>query len=90
MKNPLRRGPVEGLLARHDAIEADIKRRDGQSPAPVRLEVGTAITALTDAGQAVGGQVTRVWQTFADSQAGSFRVLCAPAGDDSDEEGQAS
>jgi hypothetical protein len=46
--------------------------------APVRLEDGTRITAVTEVGQPVGGRVVRVWQTFADSQAGAFRVLCAP------------
>jgi hypothetical protein len=57
--------------------------------AQCRLETGTRITAVTDAGQAVGGRVVRVWQTFADSQAGAFRVLCAPEDGGSDEKGGA-
>jgi hypothetical protein len=55
-----------------------------------RLETGTRITAVTDAGQAVGGRVVRVWQTFADAKAGAFRVLVGPAGDDSSEKEAAS
>jgi hypothetical protein len=69
--------PAPGLLA------------DARAREPVRLETGTRVTAVTDAGQAVEGKVVRVWQTFADSQAGAFRVLCGPD-DSSDEEGRAS
>jgi hypothetical protein len=78
-------GELQDAMGRAEASDAPVP------PAPVRLEDGTRITAVTDGGQAVGGRVVRVWQTFADSQAGTFRVLCAPAADDSsDEEGQAS
>jgi hypothetical protein len=32
-----------------------------QPPAPVRLEVGTRVTAVTDAGQVVDGKVGRIY-----------------------------
>jgi hypothetical protein len=88
MRKPWFRNRIDHVLALGDLQDA--MARAGLR-APVRLEDGTRITAVTDAGQAVGGRVVRVWQTFADSQAGAFRVLCGPAADDSSsEEGQAS
>jgi len=80
MRKPWFRNRIDHVLALGDLQDA-VER--AEAPAPVRLETGTRITAVTDAGQAVGGTVARVWQTFADTQAGTFRVLCAPAGDGS-------
>ena len=63
----------------------------GVAPAPVRLEAGTRITAVTEGGQAVDGVVGRIYQAPRDVVAGVFRFACGPAGDDSSsEEGQAS
>jgi hypothetical protein len=91
MRKPLFGKRVDHVLAKHDAIEADIKERDAvQPPAPVRLETGTRITAVTEGGQAVEGVVGRIYQAPRDVVAGVFRFAVGPAGDDSSEEGRAS
>jgi hypothetical protein len=82
---------LDRVLAKHDLAEAMLHAEHaGKIPPPVRLEDGTAITAVTDAGLAVSGTVTRIWQTAADARTGAFRVLFTPAGDDSSGEEAAS
>lgn len=85
-----------GTRLEHQLAAADLEAAMGRAeasapPVPVRLEAGTRVTAVTDAGQAVEGTVGRIYQTPADYRAGVFRFACDPAGDDSsDQEGQAS
>lgn len=87
----LGRRRIDRVLALGDLQDAMGRAGDGGAappagpPVPLRLEDGTLLTAITDAGQAVGGEVVRVWQTFADTQSGQFRVLVAPVPEDSGE-----
>jgi len=69
-----RHGPnrLERLLAKVDLEEA------ARRAVPVWLEVGTRITAVTDAGHAAEGTVGRVYQTPRDVAAGVFRFACDP------------
>ena len=78
---------LERELSGHDLSEALIAAEATGPLAPFRLKEGVPLTAVTDAGQAVTGTVARVWQTFADSQSGAFRVLVVPAAEDSAGEG---
>jgi hypothetical protein len=85
MNKPWNRRRIDRTLAL-DAIGRAEVREASAPPAPVRLETGTRITAVTEGGTAVEGVVGRVWQTFSDSQSGAFRVLCEPAVEDSSDE----
>jgi hypothetical protein len=78
-----RRGPshLQRQLA-EAGLETAIGRAERAVPAPVRLEVGTRITAVTEGGTAVEGIVGRIYQAPRDVAAGVFRFACEPAGDD--------
>ena len=73
-------GRLEEATGRAEAGEARVP------PAPVLLEVGTRITAVTEGGTPVDGVVGRIYQAPRDVVAGVFRFACDPAGDDSSSE----
>jgi hypothetical protein len=90
MRKPWFRNRIDHAPAVGDLQDA-IGRAETAPPAPVRLGVGSRVTAVTDAGQTVEGAVGRIYQTPADYRAGVFRFACEPAGDDSSsDEGRAS
>lgn len=79
MKKPRFRKRIDRVLALGDL-------QDAMGRLPVRLEVGTRITAVTEGGTPVEGTVSRIYQAPRDVATDVFRFACDPAGDDSSSE----
>lgn len=82
LKRQLAAADLETAMGRAEAAGAAVP------PAPVLLEVGTRITAVTEGGTPVEGTVSRIYQAPRDVAADVFRFACEPAGS-SDEIGAA-
>lgn len=90
MRKPFRKR-IDHVLALGDLQDAMGRAETEAPPAPVLLETGTRITAVTEGGQAVEGVVGRIYQAPRDAAAGVFRFAVGPAGGgSSSEEGRAS
>jgi hypothetical protein len=88
VRKPWFRNRIDHVVALGDLQDAMGR---AEAAAPVRLEAGTRITAVTEGGTAVEGIVGRIYQAPRDAAAGVFRFAVGPAGDDSSsEEGRAS